>query len=179
MTKLGAKRIHLVRGRGGNLKYRALRLETGNFAWGSEGVAKKTRIVGVVYNASNNELVRTNTLVKNSVVEIDATPFREFYEKHYRLTVPKKGETEGTVIAAKEGEKVSRHAADKYEERRKERAVDPKILEQMQSGRVYAVISSRPGQSGRADGYVLEGPELEFYMRKLAVKKGGKAAASK
>jgi small subunit ribosomal protein S8e len=37
MTKLGAKRIHLVRGRGGNTKYRALRLETGNFSWGSEG----------------------------------------------------------------------------------------------------------------------------------------------
>ena len=37
MTKIGAKRIHLVRGRGGNLKYRALRLETGNYSWGSEG----------------------------------------------------------------------------------------------------------------------------------------------
>lgn len=36
-TKLGPKRIHIVRARGGNLKYRALRLETGNFSWGSEG----------------------------------------------------------------------------------------------------------------------------------------------
>lgn len=35
-TKLGAKRVHVVRGRGGNLKFRALRLETGNFAWRSE-----------------------------------------------------------------------------------------------------------------------------------------------
>jgi len=172
MTKLGAKRIHLVRGRGGNTKYRALRLETGNFSWGSEGVAKKTRIVGVVYNASNNELVRTNTLVKNSIVEIDATPFREFYEKHYRLTVPKKGETEGTVIGAAEGKKESAHVTEKYEARRKERSVDPKIIEQMQSGRVMACISSRPGQSGRADGYLLEGPELEFYSRKLSAKKG-------
>jgi small subunit ribosomal protein S8e len=34
-----------------------------------------------------------------------------------------------------------------------------------------AVISSRPGQSGRADGYVLEGKELEFYLRKLKSKK--------
>ena len=41
MTKMGAKRIHLVRGRGGNLKYRALRLETGNFSWGSEGVLRE------------------------------------------------------------------------------------------------------------------------------------------
>lgn len=35
-TKLGTKRVHVVRGRGGNLKFRALRLETGNFAWRSE-----------------------------------------------------------------------------------------------------------------------------------------------
>ena len=33
----------------------------------------------VVYNASNNELVRTKTLVKNSIVQIDATPFRQWY----------------------------------------------------------------------------------------------------
>ena len=39
MTKLttGEKRIHLVRARGGTLKHRALRLNTGNFAWGGEG----------------------------------------------------------------------------------------------------------------------------------------------
>ena len=47
-TKLGAKRIHSVRVRGGNLKYRALRLDTGNFAWGSEHITKKTRIISVV-----------------------------------------------------------------------------------------------------------------------------------
>lgn len=47
-TKLGAKRVHTVRTRGGNTKFRALRLESGNFAWGSEHVTKKTRIIGVV-----------------------------------------------------------------------------------------------------------------------------------
>ena len=38
MTKLGAQRIHVIRARGGNLKHRALRLDTGNFTWGSEGI---------------------------------------------------------------------------------------------------------------------------------------------
>jgi len=178
-TKLGQKRIHLVRGRGGNMKYRALRLEEGNFAWGSEVVTRKTRIVGVVYNASNNELVRTNTLVKNSVIEIDATPFKEWYEKHYRVAVPKKGEdakdaptTLPVVDAAGAPVKQSKHASLSLAARRKDRVVDPKILTQMQSGRLLAVIASRPGQSGRADGYILEGAELEFYQRKLAIKKG-------
>ncbi len=51
-TKLGPKRIHSVRVRGGNLKYRALRLDSGNFAWGSEHVTRKTRIIGVVCSRS-------------------------------------------------------------------------------------------------------------------------------
>ena len=43
MTKLGQQRIHTIRVRGGNKKYRALRLDTGNFSWGSESIARKTR----------------------------------------------------------------------------------------------------------------------------------------
>ena len=46
--------------------------------------------------------------------------------------------------------------------------------EQFPTGRLYAVLSSRPGQSGRADGYVLEGPELAFYLKKINEKKAGK-----
>lgn len=37
---------------------------------------------------------------------------------------------------------------------------------------VSACIASRPGQCGRADGYILEGKELEFYLRKVKAKKG-------
>jgi small subunit ribosomal protein S8e len=44
MTKLApGKRIHVVRARGGNLKYRALRLDSGNFAWGSECACRRRR----------------------------------------------------------------------------------------------------------------------------------------
>merc|ERR1719392_79515 len=97
MTKIGTKRVHTVRVRGGNTKFRAMRLDTGNFSWGSEVCTRKTRILDVVYNASNNELVRTKTLVKNAIVQIDATPFRQWYEAHYGVTVgkKKKKETEG------------------------------------------------------------------------------------
>ena len=34
-----------------------------------------------------------------------------------------------------------------------------------------ACIASRPGQSGRCDGYILEGKELDFYVRKIKAKK--------
>ena len=73
MTKIGAKRIHSIRCRGGSTKFRALRLDTGNFSWGSEVCTRKTRVLDVVYNASNNELVRTKTLVKGAIVQVDAT----------------------------------------------------------------------------------------------------------
>jgi len=166
-TKLGAKRIHTVRVRGGNLKYRALRLDAGNFAWGSERTVKKTRIVSVVYNASNNELVRTNTLVKNAIVQVDATPFRQWYESHYAQPVTKKGKKEAAPAEAAEVKKLSNHAQRSLDERKKEAKIDPLLESQFAAGRLYAVISSRPGQSGRADGYVLEGKELEFYLRKI------------
>ena len=53
-------------------------------------VTKKCRILNVVYNASNNELVRTNTLVKGSIVEVDSAPFRQWYEQHYGIKLGKK-----------------------------------------------------------------------------------------
>jgi hypothetical protein len=39
--------------------------------------------------------------------------------------------------------------------------IDILLETQFSAGRLYAAISSRPGQCGRADGYVLEGRELE------------------
>eukprot|EP00158_Paraphelidium_tribonemae_P005595 Partr_v1_DN27421_c0_g1_i6_m72414 putative 40S ribosomal protein S8 len=40
MTKLGPKRTHEVRVRGGNKKFRALRLDAGTFSWGSEAISQ-------------------------------------------------------------------------------------------------------------------------------------------
>nr|ALS04934.1 40S ribosomal protein S8 [Pseudodiaptomus poplesia]AQS22822.1 40S ribosomal protein s8 [Pseudodiaptomus poplesia] len=173
MTKLGPQRIHTVRVRGGNKKYRALRLDTGNFAWGSEAISRKTRIIDVVYNACNNELVRTKTLVKNAIVVIDATPFRQWYEAHYALPLGRKKGAKLTEAEEKElNKKRSRKTDKKYKERQAQAKVEQALQDQFQTGRVLAAISSRPGQCGRADGYVLEGKELEFYLRKIKAKKG-------
>ncbi|KAI0032471.1 ribosomal protein S8e [Vararia minispora EC-137] len=165
-TRLGAKRIHTVRVRGGNLKYRALRLDSGNFAWASEHCTRKTRIIGVVYNASNNELVRTNTLVKSAIIQVDAAPFRQWYEAHYAQPVTKRG-SKAAAGTEEEKKKVSNHVQRKQDERKKDAKVDQLLETQFAAGRLYAAISSRPGQCGRADGYILEGKELEFYLRKL------------
>ena len=79
MTKLGEQKVVNVRGRGSGYKYRALKLSEGNFMWVSEGVSRKCKILEVLYNASNNELVRTQTLVKNCIVAVDSTPFKYYW----------------------------------------------------------------------------------------------------
>jgi len=165
-TRIGPKRVHTVRTRGGNSKYRALRLDSGNFAWASEGITRKTRVIVVAYHPSNNELVRTNTLTKSAIIQIDAAPFRQWYEAHYgqpigRRRQVKQGKEEEPV---KKSKAVEKKQAERYSAQGK---VDPVLEKQFEAGRLYAVIASRPGQSGRADGYILEGEELAFYQRKL------------
>lgn len=266
MTKLvpGERRVRRIRVRGGNYKFRALRLDSGNFSWGSESVARRTRILDVVYNATNNELVRTKTLVKGCIVAIDSAPFRNWYYKYYGVSLGKRvvhkqakakgkhahpahpeskgkggSKKEETKKVAKkdekkdakktEGKKDAKKAEGKKEDkpkkaatkkdskdsktkkssdkksdskkssskkssskkkalrrnvpksrlrnwlkRRKNRGtVTPGVLGQFEgnTGRLLACISSRPGQVGRADGYILEGEELEFYLKKLEKKK--------
>jgi small subunit ribosomal protein S8e len=163
-TRIGPKRIHLVRTRGGNRKFRALRLDSGNFSWGSEGTTRKTRIIGVVFHPSNNELVRTNTLTKAAVVQIDAAPFRTWYEAHYGTGL---GRRRQQKTAETEEVKKSKSVEKKQAERAKNGKVETALERQFEAGRLYAVVASRPGQSGRCDGYVLEGEELSFYQRAI------------
>ena len=170
MTKLGAKQVRVVRGRGGNFKHRALRLDQGNFTWSSEAFSAKTRVLDVVYNATNNELVRTKTLVKNSIVQVDATHFKKFYLEHYDVELGKKKVKEGEAAAAADVKK-SRHVLATLKKRQAARKIDQHVSEQFTAGRLLACIASRPGQSGRADGYILEGKELEFYIKKMEKKK--------
>ncbi|CAL9120736.1 unnamed protein product [Musa textilis] len=188
-TKLSSnKTVRRVRVRGGNVKWRALRLDTGNYSWGSEAVTRRTRVLDVVYNASNNELVRTQTLVKSAIVQVDATAFKHWYLQHYGVEIGRKkkapaaSKKEATEVpegeAAAEEAKKSNHVTRKLEKRQQGRTLDPHIEEQFGSGRLLACISSRPGQCGRADGYILEGKELEFYMKKIQRKKGKGAGAA-
>jgi small subunit ribosomal protein S8e len=175
-TKLSSNvAVRRVRVRGGNYKFRALRLDHGNFSWGTEAVTRKTRVLDVNYNASNNELVRTQTLVKNAIIQIDAAPYKQWYQQHYGVEL---GQKKGAAVEEKAEEaKGSNHVQRKMKERlRGHKKVDQALADQFTVGRLYACVSSRPGQCGRCDGYILEGKELEFYLRKMQKKKS-KAAA--
>lgn len=166
LTKLGTKKITLVRGRGGNLKHRGWRLDHGSFSWASEACTRRTRVIDTVYNATNNELVRTKTLVKGSIVYVDATPFRQWYFQRYNVELNKK-----KAADHKDERKMSFHFKGIIAARNKDHKLDSHLLDQFNSGKLLACIKSRPGQSGRLDGYILEGKELDFYLKKTEKKK--------
>nr|BAN41540.1 40S ribosomal protein S8, putative [Entamoeba invadens] len=213
-TRLGAKRIHDVRCRFGIIKRRALRLDVGYFTWVSQAMTKTAKILNVVYNASNNDYVRTNTLVKNAIIEVDASPFRLWFLKRFGKDIASKDyikslETEGYTadkkIALVKDEEVKTDAKQTGKEEAKEKTVahqivetqlalmkpsstmkkkyatmlevlkhvkfEDALMEGFQAGRLLACISSRPGQTGRVDGYLLEGKELDFYTKKVQEKK--------
>merc|ERR1712113_582024 len=176
-TKLAAKRIRLVRKRGGHCKHRALRLNMGNFMWQSENVTKKSKIVNVVYNPVSNELVRTNTLTKGTIVYIDATPFGQYVQGHYfakyDTTKDDKINWDWETKAENKDfrldkEKRDTQATCKY--RRINTTIESAIQSSLSKGSILARITSRPGQMGRCDGVILEGKELEFYARHIKKK---------
>jgi len=156
-TKIGKKRVSMVRVRGGNFKKRALSLETGNFSFLSLNTTKKVKIISVVYNSTNNELVRTNTLVKGSIIQVDSNPFRESFQKIY-----KKKDAELNFSGKNSNSEHLKKISGQNNL--------TTISNQLGSGKLLARICSRPGQVGRADGYILEGVELDFYMKKLQKK---------
>ena len=157
---------------------------------GFGGLHAQTRILDVVCNASNNELVRTSAR-EERVVQIDARalrpfappvahipsglalrrhartaallhahpacslalphrrPFRQWYEAHYGVSVGKKKKKEGEE---KEEAKKSNSVTKKIATRQDGRVLDPNVNAQFDTGRLYACISSRPGQCGRCGG---------------------------
>ena len=98
-------------------------------------------------------------------MQVDAAPFRQWYEAHYGGSLGRKRQQKAgdTTEAKKESKSVEK----KHALRQKTGKVEQALERQFEAGRLYAVISSRPGQSGRADGYILEGEELAFYQRAI------------
>ena len=98
---------------------------------------------------------RTKTFVKGAIgVLVDAHPFKEWYETHYGVKV---GVKKGKDVEEKEAVKQSNSVVRKIASRQKGLSLE-------------SSLDSRPGQSGRCDGIVLEGPELVFYQKMMATK---------
>ena len=131
-----------------------------------QSCTRKTRLLDVVYNASNNELVslsaflaargpsedcavrasrychgfecylylqvRTQTLVKNAIVLVDATPFKQFYQQHYGIELGTKKKVAAGLLDVEQKEKEeeqshSSHVNRKHKLRLKSHKLDPAV----------------------------------------------------
>lgn len=98
-TKLSSNvSVRRVRVRGGNSKFRALRLDSGNFSWGSEAVTRKTRVLDVVYNASNNELVSDSVQLQQGA-RISAWEISSGLHHRQAAAACSSAEIRGTIFA--------------------------------------------------------------------------------
>jgi len=97
-------------------------------------------------------------------------------KKPARKEPPKKAEPTKPIEPAKPEKKYtgpikpnpnSKSFKKKMETRNRKRILEAQLEDQFKTGRLYARITSRPGQCGRADGIILEGEELSFYLKKI------------
>jgi small subunit ribosomal protein S8e len=98
-------------------------LNVGNFFWGSDCCTRKTRIVDVVYSAFNNELACSKMLVKNGVVLIDSTLYRQWFESHCALSL---GRKKGAKLTPEEEEILNEKTIKKIQKKSDERKKNAK-----------------------------------------------------
>lgn len=114
--------------------------------------------------------MRTNSLTKSAIIQIDAAPLRQWYEAHYGQAIgkAKAGQQKKQPEADSDAPTTrSKHVERKIAARATSSKVETALDTQFAAGRLYAAVSSRPGQSGRCDGYVLEGEELSFILKAI------------
>ncbi|KAJ7389091.1 40S ribosomal protein [Desmophyllum pertusum] len=117
---------------GGHKKIKAIKSNQGLYVWNSLDVELECPILKVVHNTANKDFNEMGVVVKGTIVEVDSNPFKTWYSSNYNND------------KSKEGNSSLEH-----------------LLPYMERGQLYAKITSRPGQVGACNGYILEGDELE------------------
>ena len=71
LTKIGAKRVKVIKAKGGNVKRAILKTETANLFDPKTKTYSQVKIKTVVENPANRHFVRRNILTKGSVIDTD------------------------------------------------------------------------------------------------------------
>lgn len=145
--KIGPSHMPTVHVQGDKKKFPALRLNVGNLSCGSECCMCKTQIVDVVYNASNNELVLTEILIKK---------LHCAHWQHTSLTVAHV--PLGTALGHRDSwgdrdfkQKTSKKSWKICDKKVKNAKFSSLLEEHILQGKLLACIASRSGQHGCAE----------------------------
>mmetsp|Transcript_25741 Transcript_25741/g.50172 ORF Transcript_25741/g.50172 Transcript_25741/m.50172 type:complete len:181 (+) Transcript_25741:124-666(+) len=141
LSKFTSIKCHKVRG--GNYKFRALKLSFGNFSWKSLMLNARSRILSIVKNISSDRLAKKRFLYKNSIIKIASKPFK--------------------ILIS--------HSANKLKLMYFKKLSNLLILNFINRGYLYAKITSRPGQGASVSGVILEREEIISFINKKKYKK--------
>lgn len=130
------EKIKVRKAFGGHKKIKGIKIKTGVYACNSLDVEFECPILKVVHNTANDNFNKNGVMVKGTIVEIDSNPFKTWYS---------------TYCAKKESTTEANPNLDQ-------------LLPFMEIGKLYAKITTRPGQVGACNGYILEGDELETFL---------------
>lgn len=90
--------------------------------------------------------------MKNCIVLIDSTPYRQWYESHYALPL---GHKKGAKLTPEEEEilnkKRSKKIQKKYDERKKNAKISSLLEEQFQQGKLLGKMTSAFGEEASQD----------------------------
>jgi len=130
------EKIKVRKAFGGHKKIKGIKIKTGLYAWNSLDVEFECPILKVVHNTANDNFNRLGVMVKGTIVEVDSNPFKTWYSTHYN----------------KEEKPVEANSSLEQ------------LLPYVNTGKLYAKITTRPGQVGACNGYILEGEELDILL---------------
>ena len=146
---------------GGRKKLKALKIQKGNYLLHSKGIEIETPILDVIHSDANQKFADLKIMVKGTIVELDGTKFKEALKDQ-----PKYSEETITL------NQVEAQDVQDEQHTKNEHAFDSQLLlfsKLLDNNRLYGKITTRPGQVGACDGYVLEGEELENLIKKLKI----------
>ncbi|XP_065062856.1 uncharacterized protein LOC135689532 [Rhopilema esculentum] len=139
---------------GGGSKVKAVSKNKGSYLLKSQGLALDVPITDVIHSDANKEHIEKKIMTKGSIVQIDATEFRKMLE------CKEENKVEDTT---------SVDDATKTDDDKRSQEIDESLKELVKAGYLYGKITTRPGQVGLCDGYILEGAELQSIMEKLSL----------
>ena len=142
-TKLSTKDIVEERKAfGGFKKFKAVEISKGTYTLASQNLSHECLILDVIHSEAGKKYREHNILSKHCYIIVDVTPIKD----SINLDEIKKNMN---------GSKNNSTAMQNI------------IENSFEKGHMYAKVTSRPGQTGKCDGIILEGNDLVLLMKKL------------
>ena len=125
---------------GGRKKWKAVSISHGNYSFAKLDIEKRLPILDVVHSDAGRKYRNEKILVKGAYVVVDGSTIKS------DITVEMLLESDTFT------EEYIKHVSD-----------------MLVNGKLYAKVTSRPGQVGTCDGVIAEGTELFRLMEKLKI----------